>query len=591
MSKKVRINLQTIIITLILVFSLCACGKDKNEQAVQEPVETPSETTKEEEPEPEPEIKTKTIKRIAKEENTSGYSYEYKYDEQGNLIAKVDARGNAFYKYEYNDQNLLLREMKLDNYFEQPYFYDDMDMSYDKIIGEAEFDVSDDQMKMIEEGYTRYTEYEYDEKGNKISEIDYGIDAYGFFFPLTYEVINSHIFEYNGDGTLAKIGWCAREPKEPVWDYILIYDDNGNNIGLQIAASDDGEISREIEYELDDKGNILSGYDLEDFRDITYTYDNDGNILTKTSEQYDFYEDFADEKAFSYYDLDTYEYEDGLLISHRYRMIPIGEVDPDYEFYVKDETVTYEYEEIEVEISEEEALALESMSSEEEAKEEETKEIPETESSKKNVDDKLYELYSCININEKPWFDWKYDDNLIGAFPELKDTDLGKDAFDDLKVSKEGTHEGCPVWYYERTELGNEKSLYIYSQSDDMDTVSTRISISTYQIMTEAEYNPKYESAAYANGFQKLMIDNGLESAEDVAGYVGVDVEKLKEQKEISFESPEFGTMKVKYDDDNPKFVAIKFVELSEYPNISSFDVYNISYGSPKINLTISQRQ
>ncbi|MDO4188102.1 MAG: hypothetical protein Q4D29_03855 [Lachnospiraceae bacterium] len=352
-----RLQIFAVLFAFVLMF--CACGKKENNQATVSTEENITENTEQEEVQPEepveePEIKTKKVKRIAAEKESDGAEYEYKYDEEGNLVEKSLFGKDATYKYEYNDKKLLSREMRLDDYFDNPLFYDEMEMSYDTMLEEGEFDVSDDQREMLDNGYTRYTDYEYDENGNKITEIDYVIDVYSFLFPISYEISNCHRYEYNSDGSLSKIIWCGRDPENPAWDYILVYDENGNNTGLQIATSDDGEISREIVYELDDNGNVLSGYDLDEFRDCTYTYDKDGNILTKTSDQYDFYEAFEDEKAFSYYNLDTYEYEDGLLVSHRYQMVPIGDVDPDYEYYVKDETTTYVYEEIEVEISDDE---------------------------------------------------------------------------------------------------------------------------------------------------------------------------------------------------------------------------------------------
>ena len=503
MKKNCVRKLIALILATLMVIPMCACGKKVEEApapAVAESTEVDKTEEVQEVVEEEPEVKTKKIKRIASEEKSDGQVFTYEYDDNGNLVAKSLSDVDGFYKYEYNDKNLLVKEMQKDEYFSKPAFYEDMmGMTYDDLLAEAELDVSDDQMEMLNNGYTRYTDYEYDEKGNKVAEIEYVIDVYSFFFPMTYEVADSHRFEYNDDGSLAKIRWCSHHPEEPVWDYVLLYDDKGNNIGLQITASDDGKISREIEYVLDEEGNILSGFDLDigEFHDCTYTYDEEGNVLTKTTEQYDFYEAFAEEKAFSYYNLDTYEYEDGLLVSHRYQMVPIGDVDPDYEFYVKDETTTYTYEEIEVEISDEEAENLEEAEKEKEENKEEGNEIQASFNTIAHPvhgsaeDGDVSELFFSISFCGKHFMDWnnpqemmdyakskdraaelvKYQDKKDDKTVDVYKVDITDGQFCSVEFEREGYEYRCGSAEY-RASDGNDpdNGICVYMKKYNLKT-------------------------------------------------------------------------------------------------------------------------
>jgi hypothetical protein len=187
----------------------------------------------------------------------TGYSTEWKYDEQGNLIfeyAYTDNSNNRYYRWEYDD---------FGNKISEAVYVD-----YDDIGG---VDVSVDEMLIIVDNEIEKCK----------SETYYYNSDHAEYIDDVYEIEN----EYDDD-KLVKSSWCFPGRYWGEEDYIGLeyeYDDYGNVL-KESYSHKDGSVYTWNEYEYDSAGNTLKETRYEEDgidKWWEYEYNSDGSLRKK----------------------------------------------------------------------------------------------------------------------------------------------------------------------------------------------------------------------------------------------------------------------------------------------------------------------
>ncbi len=228
------------------------------------------------------------------------YSYEYVYDENGNVLKKSetdDEYGTVqVTEYEYDDQNRIVKIIEEDHTTEN--VYDDAG----NVIKET---------KTVGGERVHVSEYTYDDHGNKLS--------YTETYNGELERTEEYSYEYNEHGDITKYieitDLTNRTEREIRYEYT--YDSEGRKTKI---VSDGYVGAKTEEFEYDERGDVIKKTETTSrtvtVYDYGYVYD-DGRLLEETAVIYSWSDSSLEEKYDEHGNLILRQNDDS-LIKHEY---------------------------------------------------------------------------------------------------------------------------------------------------------------------------------------------------------------------------------------------------------------------------------
>ena len=218
----------------------------------------------------------------------------YQYDNNGNLIKKIDVSGETVYEYDAN--GYMIRQTFVNSGDGGGYVYKEDEVAV--VTKEWEYDSTGNQIKetihseiTINSGGERertfeessWTEWEYDERGNNIKETHFDVDG---------NIDSTKEWEYDENGNNTRETYTGRF-EDSKYMYVRVYDSFGNMIkeeNYMATTRVDGSInfpvlSRWIEWKYDENGNKISEIHYQSDGSLSdsyeWEYDEDGNLISE----------------------------------------------------------------------------------------------------------------------------------------------------------------------------------------------------------------------------------------------------------------------------------------------------------------------
>lgn len=177
-------------------------------------------------------------------EYNQGIKITYRYNDQGNLKAIIDARSNEYLNLNYDDSSRVVSVIQ-GGFSSQSYKF-----KYEK------------NLTRVYDGNNQQTDYFLNEDGSIKRKIEYSAWQ-------EYETQ----YEYNQQKLLSKIVYPNKQT------ILYKYDDNGNILEInQISATDSQEIKKNQQATYDLKTNLLMTSIDAKGKNTSYEYDNYGNL-------------------------------------------------------------------------------------------------------------------------------------------------------------------------------------------------------------------------------------------------------------------------------------------------------------------------
>lgn len=279
-------------LALTVIIALCGCSSSGS-NTISEETSSTATTTQETTSESTREPYLKEMKYIFYDNNENiDATYIFEYDEYGNEIKSTEIRSDNSKteyetKYEYNEKKQIVKVLYPNGYNtrQSEYQYNehgdvkeintyalDIINNERNLITKVEY-IYDEKYRLIRKNTTyyiaetsEYTVYEYDDKGNVLSENTYNVNTDGGEDELTTFVKN----EYNSEGYKIKTTFSYGSD-ESLYEFVYEYNSKG-----QAIKESDTIHKNYSELEYDDKGNVVK----------IFYYDKDGNLQNKTLYEY-----------------------------------------------------------------------------------------------------------------------------------------------------------------------------------------------------------------------------------------------------------------------------------------------------------------
>ena len=207
-----------------------------------------------------------TAGQLITESEAPGKTYNYSYDDYGNVVSKLDSDGNGDrYTYQYFDLN---NNSEYDNY----------EVSYESLENGEEnwytYNNEANLTRMVRKKNGSTVAYNYDSTGNQTS-----VEHNGFSYNYTYNEFGNTTSVKVGEQNLVSYDYSQDKSKLASLTY-------GNGLTENYTYNPYGQIKTKtitgigtINYGYDSVGTLIYEKDTVGGRDTYYKYDDDGNYL------------------------------------------------------------------------------------------------------------------------------------------------------------------------------------------------------------------------------------------------------------------------------------------------------------------------
>lgn len=264
-------------------------------------------------------------------------NYNYKYDENGNLIEKYNDELTHIYKYKYSKIADLIQVKEYRNNELYSSIHYQIIKKYSKqgnVIKEYLYNINTEEEKVL-------WEYEYNKNGTLFKKFKYS-DSGKLDLSWEYDkngnVIVSYdqyrYYKYNKNGVLIEEISCKNKPDE--FKYLYNHDENGNLIEKKMyignklrtveVYNENGNLSEKKRY-YDNKLIEVKEYNQEEYiaKKIEFQYDAVGKIIKNRTSVYEYIKNYDSEG-----NLIEIEYHDHMLVHCKINLIT---------YYNEDETI------------------------------------------------------------------------------------------------------------------------------------------------------------------------------------------------------------------------------------------------------------